>query len=100
MNIYTKRRLESKKEGKIDEMNNVLYVSVQIIKITAIVLLAFTPKNANKILNYLNIDQNSRNFDYISEYLPSNHIIKEPKPIFIRLKYLCRIDLIKGCFTN
>ncbi|MDA9231381.1 methionine--tRNA ligase [Rickettsiales bacterium] len=84
--LHKKAPWSLKKEGKIDEMNNVLYVSVQIIKVTAIILLAFTPKSANKILDYLDIDLDSRNFNNISEYLPSGHKIKEPKPVFIRLK--------------
>ena len=84
--LHKKAPWSLKKEGKIDEMNNVLYVSVQIIKVTAIILLAFTPKSANKILDYLNIDQDSRDFNNISEYLPSGHKVKEPKPVFIRLK--------------
>ncbi len=74
-----------KKEGKIEQMNNVLYVSVQIVRITAIILLAFIPKSANKILDLLNVDQNNRSFQDVGKNLADGSEIKEPKPIFIRL---------------
>ena len=56
-NIYmeTKAPWGLKKDGKIEEMNNVLYVAAEIVRKIAILLLAFTPKSANKILDLFNI---------------------------------------------
>ncbi len=74
-----------KKEGKIEEMNNVLYVIAEAVRKVAISLLAFTPKSANKILDLLNIDPEKRSFSYLDTPLEFGSKINEPTPIFLRL---------------
>ncbi len=76
-----------KKEGKIEEMNNVLYVVAEIVRKIAILLLAFTPKSADKILDLLNISQNERNFANLENPLKFGAKINEPTPIFLRLNH-------------
>lgn len=75
-----------KKDGKIDEMNEVLYQTVENIRIIAILLLPFIPNSANKILDLINIDESKRNFESLSEQIESNHRINFPQIIFPNLR--------------
>ena len=86
-NVYMENKAPwgLKKEGKIEEMNNVLYVAAQIVRKIAILLLAFTPKSANKILDLFNIPQSERNFANLENPLKFGSKINEPTPIFLRL---------------
>jgi len=74
-----------KKEGKLDEMNQVLYVVAEVVRMLAISLLAFVPKSANKILDLLNVEEEKRNFSAIEDSLNFGAKINEPKPVFLRL---------------
>lgn len=74
-----------KKDGKIDEMNTVLYVAAEVIRKIAILLLAFIPTSANKILDLLNIDPHHRNFANLKNPLKFGSKINEPTAIFLRL---------------
>jgi len=74
-----------KKEGKIDEMNSILYATAESLRLIAILLLPFTPTCAEKILDLLNIKSSYRNFLSLNESLEIGHQINEPKAIFPRL---------------
>ena len=77
-----------KKEGKVEEMNFVLSVIAENLRVIAITLQAFIPNLAGKILDVLNIDQAVRSLDVIDENaaLKNGHKINEPKVIFPRLE--------------
>ena len=74
-----------KKEGKITEMQDILYIAADAIRRLGIWLQPFMPKSAEKILNLLNIAEDKRNFANISDILPQDQMINQPKPIFLRL---------------
>lgn len=74
-----------KKEEKIFEMNEVLYVAAESMRVIAILLLPFMPSSAARILDLLNIDESKRNFTALDEYLKVGHKISEPKAIFPRI---------------
>jgi methionyl-tRNA synthetase len=74
-----------KKEEKIFEMNEVLYVAAESMRVIAILLLPFMPSSAERILDLLNIDESKRNFTALDEYLKFGHKIREPKAIFPRI---------------
>lgn len=84
--LHEKAPWNLKKEGKIEEMNDILYVSSEIIRQIGILLLAFMPKSANKMLDLLNIAKNDRNFANLANPLPFGCKINEPKAIFQRLQ--------------
>ncbi len=77
-----------KKENKIAEMNLVLSEIAENLRVIAIMLQAFIPTLANKILDILNIDKNSRSLDSVdfNHKIKSEHRINEPKAIFPRLE--------------
>lgn len=83
--LHEKAPWSLKKEGKIKEMNNVLYVSAEIVRKVAILLKAFTPKSANKILDLLNIDSEQRDFGSLNKSLEFGAKINAPTAIFLRL---------------
>ena len=77
-----------KKDNKIAEMNIILSVIAENLRIIALVLQIFLPNLAPKLLNLLNIDQNERNFECASAKfaLKNDHQINEPKALFPRLE--------------
>lgn len=77
-----------RKEGKIDEMNFVLSVVAENLRVIAIALQAFVPNLSGKVLDVLNVDKSARNLDFIAQNhaLKSGHKINEPKVIFPRLE--------------
>jgi methionyl-tRNA synthetase len=77
-----------KKLGKIQEMNLCLSETAESLRIIAILLLPFIPVSSNKILDLLNIENDSRNFSHLNKKLYSNHLIKEPKAVFPRLEII------------
>src|SRR5690606_31510745 len=68
-----------KKEGRIEEMNQALYVAAESIKKIAILLLPFIPNSTNKILDLLNIPQNQRNLGSLNLPLKAGHKINQPQ---------------------
>ena len=74
------------KEGKVDEMNQILFQTAENIRIIIILLLAFIPNSAGKILDLLNIDESERNFDGLNNQLKSGHKINNPQIIFPNLR--------------
>lgn len=73
------------KEGKISEMNKVLYTAAESVRVIAILFSAFMPKSSKLILDLLNIDQSQRNFAALNKPLKAGHKINGPKIIFPRL---------------
>jgi len=84
--LHSKAPWNLKKEGKIDEMNSILNLTVEKIRKIAILFLPFIPSSANQILDLLNIDQSERNFASLNNPLKPGHKINEPKIIFPQLK--------------
>jgi methionyl-tRNA synthetase len=75
-----------KKEGKIEQMNQVLFQTVENIRIIAILLLPFIPVSANKILDLINIDECERDFLSFDKILKSGHKINDPQIIFPNIR--------------
>lgn len=77
-----------KKEGKIEEMQNVLYSILEAIRIIAISLKPFCPVACDNILNQIGASENERDFNHISENfrLKSGVIINPPIPVFKKLE--------------
>ena len=75
-----------KKEGRVDEMNQVLYQTLENIRIIAILLLPFTPYSANKILDLIGISQNEKNFADIDTTIKSGQTIYQPQILFPQLR--------------
>jgi methionyl-tRNA synthetase len=74
-----------KKAGKIEEMNEILYISLDAIRVIAIWLQSFIPFNSSKMLDLLNINHNDRKFCAINNLLISGNKINNPELIFSRL---------------
>lgn len=83
--INLKQPWNLKKEGKIDEMNLVLSVLAENIRIIAIFLQPFCINLAPKILDLLNVENKNFTFANRENSLKPNHKINEPKALFLRL---------------
>jgi len=75
-----------KKEGKIDEMEQVLSDTAENIRKIAILLLPFLENSARVILDFLNINKNEQNFDNFSNKLKKGTKINEIEAVFPRIK--------------
>jgi len=77
-----------KKENKIEEMNLVLSVIAENLRVIAITLQIFCINLAPKILDILQVPESARSLDFIdSKYaLKAGHKINEPKAVFPRLE--------------
>lgn len=75
-----------KKEGKIEELKEILYNEVENIRKIVILLQPICPYISSKVLEFLNI--NNKNFEsiYNSDYLIKGLTIKEPVGFFPRLQ--------------
>ncbi len=76
-----------KKDGKIAEMNLVLSTIAESLRIIAISFQPFLPKLSAQIIDFLQLDQNSRKMACVDKkyVLLAGHKISEPKIIFPRL---------------
>lgn len=74
-----------KKEGKISEMNEALYLAADSIRIIAILLTPFMPNSSSKLFDLLGIDESERNFAALDKHLKIGHKINEPKAVFPRI---------------
>jgi methionyl-tRNA synthetase len=88
--IDTKAPWTLKKEGKIEEMEAVLYNLLEAIRHIAIMLQPFCPVSANKILDYLGVENDAahRNFQAIfnkEAALKSGQELPAPSGVFMRL---------------
>lgn len=77
-----------KKENKIEEMNLVLSVIAENLRVIAIALQPFCINLAPKILDVLQVAVDSRRLDFIgaNHSLKAGHKISEPKAVFPRLE--------------
>ncbi len=77
-----------KKEGKIEEMNQVLSVMAEGLRLISLALAPFLPNLSKKIQNILQIDEKNVIIASMNEEfaLKAGHEIKEPKAIFPRLE--------------
>ena len=84
-NVYidTEAPWNLKKTNK-DRMNDVLFLTLNIIKNSSIMLIPIMPDSANKILDILNVNKTERNFDHIT-ISTNDYKINDPKPIFPRI---------------
>lgn len=76
-----------KKEGKIDEMKQVLSTVLEVVRCIAITLQPFCINGSKKILDILNISQDQRQLKHISQEfaLKAGHKINQPEIVFPRL---------------
>ena len=72
------------KKNNIKRMNVVLFMALNIIRNSSLMLMPVIPDSANKVLDILNIDQSERNFKYIKIIFKDIKIVN-PKPIFPRI---------------
>jgi methionyl-tRNA synthetase len=75
-----------KKEGKIEQMNEILYQTAENIRIIAVLLLPFIPNSANKILDLLNVEKGDRNFIGMENQLKVGQKINPPQIIFPNIR--------------
>lgn len=77
-----------KKENKIEEMNLVLSVIAENLRVIAIALQIFCINLAPKILDILQVAEAERGFEFTSSThsLKAGHKINEPKAVFPRLE--------------
>jgi methionyl-tRNA synthetase len=66
--------------------NQVIYQTIENIRIIGFLLLPFVPNSANKILNLLNISADKRNFANINDLIKSDYKLNEVKIIFPSIK--------------
>lgn len=69
-------------------MNTVLYVLAEIVRVLGLSMLAFTPESAHKILDQLKINQDARDYSFMTDdnMLESGVEIDKPTGIFPRLE--------------
>lgn len=78
-----------KKEGKLEEMGNVLYNLAEVVRKIAILLQPFCPVAANKLLDQLVIPQNERSFYHLQTtgyQLKADTGLPAPSGIFPRIE--------------
>ncbi|MAZ80664.1 MAG: methionine--tRNA ligase [Rickettsiales bacterium] len=85
-NINDQAPWNLKKLNKIEQMNEVLYISLDAIRVITIWLQPFMPKSTSKILDLLNIDYNNRGYNDISNKLLAGNLVNKPELIFLRLE--------------
>ena len=74
------------KKKDVEEMKKVLYVLLEAIRYIAIYMQPFTPEAASKLLDFLCVSKDTRNFDDININIPAGVKLPEPEPIFPRLQ--------------
>ncbi len=77
-----------KKEGKVDEMRQVLFQTAENIRIIALLLLPFIPESANKILDLLNVKVEERNLLSLNHRIQAGKKINPLQIIFPNLRNL------------
>ena len=72
------------KKNNIERMNTVLFITLNIIRCSTLMLMPVVPMSSNKVLDILNIDQSERNFKFIKLILKDVKITN-PIAIFPRI---------------
>lgn len=75
-----------KKEGKIEEMGNVLYNLAECVRKIAILLQPFCPEASGKLLDQLLVKGNERNFDNLKTPLQADIGLPTPAGVFPRIE--------------
>ncbi|MDC3131363.1 methionine--tRNA ligase [Pelagibacteraceae bacterium] len=73
------------KKTNVSRMNVVLYIVLNLIIKTTIMLFPTIPNSAIKVLKIFNIDEKNINFDNFIKLINSKIIINNPSPIFPRI---------------
>ena len=68
-----------------DRMNTVLYVLLELIRVISLYFLPVINKSANKILDFLVVNNKSRNFSNIKTMLISGQELPAPEAVFPRI---------------
>jgi methionyl-tRNA synthetase len=87
-NLYIDKEAPWKlKIDSVDRMNEVLYVLLESLRYISIMLQPFIPDSANKMLDQLGVDKNTRTFKHlnVNYALVSGSPIPEPSIIFPRI---------------
>ena len=86
----------AKDEAKQDRLATVLYNLLESIRFAAVLLQAFMPETAEKILNDLNTP--SRTFASLASFgnLDSDHVVAKPEILFKRLDVQKTMDMINA----
>tara|TARA_B100001123_G_scaffold430543_1_gene550710 strand:- start:771 stop:2291 length:1521 start_codon:yes stop_codon:yes gene_type:complete len=69
----------------VKRMNVVLFIILNIIRCSTLMLFPVIPSSANKVLDMLNVNINERNFKFVKINSTNDISIKNPKPIFPRI---------------
>ena len=72
------------KNNNIERMNVVLFIALNIIRCSSLMLMPVVPSSSNKVLDILNINQSERNFKFVKLILKDVKIVN-PTPIFPRI---------------
>ncbi len=76
-----------KKEGKIEEMGNVLYNLAEVVRKIAILLQPFCPEACDKLLDQLVVEKDKRTFEYLEKgALKADSGLPSPTGVFPRLE--------------
>ena len=87
INIYIDRQAPwTLKKNDIRRMNEVLTLSVEMIKRATFLLYPIIPKSCLKIFNLLNIDFSLLNVDNFCKQPTKPYIINKSEPIFPRIE--------------
>ena len=86
-NIYVDKQAPwTLKNTDLNRMNEVLFISSEIIRRSTILLYPVIPHSCEKIFSIMNINKNNIIFDNFNE-IPKNPIkINDPLPIFPRIE--------------
>lgn len=76
----------SLKKTDTDRMQTVLYVLMETIRRVAIVTQAFMPDSCGRMLDYLGVSENARDFAALETPLVSGTPLPQPAPIFPRIE--------------
>ncbi|MBF8246814.1 MAG: methionine--tRNA ligase [Rickettsia sp.] len=86
-NVFFENSQIWKKKDKPEEMKKILYQTLETIRYVAILLQAFIPNSANKILNQIAVPKNQRSYSHLNSkfHLLGNSKILAPEVIFKKL---------------
>ncbi len=73
------------KKTNISRMHTVLYIIINIIVKSSLMLFPIIPGSAEKVLSFINIDINELDFDNFNELIDKDLRINPPSPIFPRI---------------
>jgi len=86
-NIFIDKEAPWKLKDDLTKMNEVLYTLCEVIRYIAIMLIPFIPESSNKILDYLGVEENMRNFQALDYefHLKPGADLPDPQPIISKI---------------